>query len=289
MDVVLWDIVAGCGEFWYTTVTCSLLLNIPSARWHYKNPSVIDIVIPHPLADIFALFCKSSIPPPHDRQKTAILVFCVSSPTAKRSHSVPFGFLNVIWYPFAPSSSALSSFTLVGVTKSWSVVLVGDDVPLREEAGSSAREIVAGQSGQRRSLFQDIFGRSAFVDISNDVLSSGSQTLETYSRPWTGKEVARIFDCPAYRTPALESLYKPLMESFLRTRPKEDNEVTGGDEQPERDDIEDVDVKDVPIVVGSQERRVIGQDEMSFLVDLFRKHSMTCMFSKSSSPLSRLC
>jgi len=148
---------------------------------------------------------------------------------------------------------------------------VGDEVSLPEEAGSSPREIVVGQSNQR-TLFQDIFGRSAFIDFSNNVSSSTSQVSEAHSRPWTGKEVSKIFDRPAYLLPSLESLYGPLMESFLKPRMAEDIDVSN---EAERGYDEDMDVDDTPVqaaIVKARPRQVVNQDEKAIFVDLFKKH-----------------
>jgi NET1-associated nuclear protein 1 (U3 small nucleolar RNA-associated protein 17) len=235
---------------------------------------VIDEVVPHPIEDTFAL-----LHPIHSSsgdKRSQILVYGVSSSTALRTRIVPFQFLNVLWYSLAPSSTRTSPFCLVGITKSWSVVLVGDEVSSPEKSMSSPTGLVLGQPERKRTLFQDIFGTSALVDVSKE-LPPRSQPPEAHTQPWTGKEGAKFFDLPAYLTPPLETLYRPLMEGFLR--PRNDNDVdlmdvvaeqSQGDEGIAMEAGEPVRAT-IPTPFPS---RVVGEEEMQFMINVFRQHAL---------------
>ena len=258
-------------------VFMSLTLNL--VRWRRHGAAVIDDIVPHPLDDTFALI--HPMPSSADDRQSQILVFGTSSSTAIRTRIVPFQFLNVLWYSLAPSSTRTSTFCLVGITKSWSVVLVGDEVPSPEKSIPSPTGLVLGQPERKRTLFQDIFGTSALVDFSKELSYSSLEPLESYTQPWSGKESAKIFDRPAYLTPPLETLYQPLMEGFLRPRTHHDAEVTDQvREQPPDDEDTAMEAAESvsAIVATTSPSRVVNQEEMHLFINLFREQSLrgTC-------------
>jgi NET1-associated nuclear protein 1 (U3 small nucleolar RNA-associated protein 17) len=278
-DLVLWDLVAQCGmfQFVFRLEFCS---STAIVRWHYKSSWELDTVVSHTVADIFALFHRPSSPTNEWRQ-TRISLFHTSSSIPSSLHSVPFGLRNVVWYSTS-STSESSSFSLVGITHAWSVVLLGDSVRLPEEEGSTAREIVADSTLQKRTLFQDIFGKSAFSDFSNEQSSSKPRTTTT--RPWSGREAASIFDGPAYLVPPLESLFEPLINSFLKTRPEDTNTTVGGNAEVEDGDADMEEEGGDRVVSRTQPKRVVDRDEIDSFVDLFKMHTVQCM---STSTVNR--
>ena len=240
-------------------------------RWTHRSPSVLETLVPHPLENTFALFHSpvSSI----DDRYTQVSVFHIDSPTPSQIHTVPFRLLNIIWYPLSQSPPLGSCFNLVGITKTWSVVLVGDEAGISRQPGLSPTTIVGGQSIQKRTLFQDIFGKSAFIDTSNE--ARAPNTL-AYHRTSTGKEIAEAFDDPTYLIPPLESLFDSLIRPFLKARPKSDAEVARNGESA-HGDHEDVDMEDEtagpPVVIGAKSAQDVSRDEMAIFVDLFKKNT----------------
>src|SRR5882762_5685991 len=178
-----------------------------TVRWHFKNPWPIDKILCHPRDDTFALLHRSSISPRLKLHTTPIAIFRPSSSLPYKKFTVPFGFLNVAYYPTTSSVSiqGASSFSLVGITNKHSVVLFGDNVGAPMAEGSTAKAIIGGASlAQRKTLFQDIFGVSAFADLSQ---VSPSVDLTPMPRPRalprSGHEVAELFNAPAYLMPPI--------------------------------------------------------------------------------------
>jgi NET1-associated nuclear protein 1 (U3 small nucleolar RNA-associated protein 17) len=197
-----------------------------------------------------------------------VALFNVNSAQSTRSLSVPFGFRNVAWYPLVSSSS----FSLVGITHDWKVVVLGDNIHIPKDEGSISREIATHSAPQRRTLFQDIFGKSAFGEQ-----ASASQSLApaSLSRPWTGREGAGVFDEAAYLMPPLEKLFEPLMNGFLKPRAAEVSVVPSAITANE-----DVDMDGegrTATVSGVEAKRVVDPQEMDAMIDLFRTHTLKGM------------
>ncbi|RDB29009.1 WD repeat-containing protein 75 [Hypsizygus marmoreus] len=241
-DLVCWDLLA------------------QSARWNYNALATIDRVIPHPQDDSFIVFNGDSIT--QESHQTRISVFRPSSCAPVSIHTVPFRLHGVSLYPF---SRKHSSQLFVGITQEWSVLLFGDGAKLAKEEGSRAIGIASSSAAPRRTLFQDIFGKSAFTGPPILPVSADGTT-----DVWRGKGAAELFDCPAYLMPPLEHLFNPFIEDRLRPRPDDVN-------APIALEDEDVDMEDEaaePTLVGGQRARVVDQNEMDSFIDLFRKHSV---------------
>ncbi|KAJ7925936.1 hypothetical protein B0H13DRAFT_1973962 [Mycena leptocephala] len=244
VDLVLWDLVD------------------QRVRWHHKTSSPIRALVSHPREDTFAIVLSSSN---EERPKSRVALFNVNSAQSTRSLSVPFGFRNVAWYPLVSSSS----FSLVGITHDWKVVVLGDNIHIPKDEGSVSREIATHSAPQRRTLFQDIFGKSAFGEQ-----ASASQSLApaSLSRPWTGREGAGVFDEAAYLMPPLEKLFEPLMNGFLKPRAAEVSVVPSAITANE-----DVDMDGegrTATVSGVEAKRVVDPQEMDAMIDLFRTHTL---------------
>ncbi|KDQ63260.1 hypothetical protein JAAARDRAFT_29279 [Jaapia argillacea MUCL 33604] len=256
-DTVLWDLLLG------------------NVAWHYRSSMVIDMVVPHQRDESVALF--QHVPSSAGTgTRTVVSIFGPTSATPVQSRSLPFQLSSVTWQlPAGPStSSGLSPYTLVGVTTSWSVVLFGDEVCLPVDVGASAQDLGNVENvGQRRSLFQDIFGLSNFVGSSPD--SSSQPHLPV--KPWTGTEVADIFDAPAYLMPPIETLFESLMEGLLEPVIAESNDtmhLADGEDATETVDIEMDEGSDTKLIVGTQRRRVVDEREMDTFFSLFKEISL---------------
>jgi len=244
VDLVLWDLVD------------------QRVRWHHKTSSPIRALVSHPREDTFAIVLSSSN---EERPKSRVALFNVNSAQSTRSLSVPFGFRNVAWYPLVSSSS----FSLVGITHDWKVVVLGDNIHIPKDEGSVSREIATHSAPQRRTLFQDIFGKSAFGEQ-----ASASQSLApaSLSRPWTGREGAGVFDEAAYLMPPLEKLFEPLMNGFLKPRAAEVSVVPSAITANEDVDMDGEGL--TATVSGVEAKRVVDPQEMDAMIDLFRTHTL---------------
>lgn len=145
--------------------------------------------------------------------------------------------------------------------------------PLAGE-GSGARALVSGsQELPKRTLFQDIFGDSALTStpvrpiIQRDVVGP---------KHWNSKEVANVFDGPAYLIPALDTLFDSLMSHFLTPRTSEDAGIPapdlpgdGNDSSMDIDEPPDTQLAGIPRL-----ERVVDAQEMDAFIGLFRQHGV---------------
>ncbi|EPQ60436.1 WD40 repeat-like protein [Gloeophyllum trabeum ATCC 11539] len=256
-DIVLWDLIS------------------QTVRWHRRCSIAISAVVPHPLDDSVAVFYSSW----GADLVTTVEVLSTSSERPIRKRSLPFHLLTVSPYPVHHvSSSHKSLYALVAITSSWNVVLLGDYVAAGDEQASCAQVIPdpAG-SARRPTLFQDIFGKSAFADTSNP---RSEQIPATSSYSWDSKDAAAVLDGPAHLIPPIESVFDSLMGSFLKPRlPCSQEAAHIADESDEGMD-EDVDVDmDVtqdtaPVVISRSSERVVSVEEMDMFVELFKQHAI---------------
>ncbi|KAG6841761.1 hypothetical protein C0991_007090 [Blastosporella zonata] len=230
-----------------------------SARWTYKALLSINEVVPHPETDSFAVFHTSLN---QELRQTRILVFRAASSTPHIAHSVPFKLRGITPYSLAKSLG----HTFIGITDDWSVVLFGDDAKQVPEEGSTATGITAPSVTQKRTLFQDIFGKSAFAGTPAPFTGDAQYTPPV-------KATADAFDAPVYMMPAFEHYFDHLVCGFLRPRLHDTPALVPHDEEDVDMDEEPAD----PVVVGVHHMRVVGQDEMDSFVALFRNHSIKCL------------
>jgi NET1-associated nuclear protein 1 (U3 small nucleolar RNA-associated protein 17) len=267
-DVVLWDLVKQKGKPFshFPFVVCSPRLTCILVQWHHRDAHRINAVITHPRHERFAVFYSQ---PPN----STVSIFDPSSSSPSDTHTLPFTLRNIVWYPQSPSKAkGTSTFHVVGITDSWDVVLCGDDVqPLAGES-SGARALVSGsQEPQKRTLFQDIFGDSALT-----VRPIVQQNAVGNPKHWNSKEIANVFDGPAYLIPALDTLFDSLMSRFLTLRPSEDEDAPApdlpGDGEDSSMDIDEP--SDGPLVRVPRSERIVDAQEMEALIGLFRQHGV---------------
>ena len=227
----------------------------------------ISHVVTHPHEDSFVVFLGHAPHPQHQNARTKALIFGATSSSPSSVHSVPFYLRNLSLYTL---SRVPLTYTFVGITRDWNVVLFGDGARLIEK-GSTAKEIAPILEPSRRSLFQDIFGKSAFAG------SQGVQTLPTensaHSR--TSKDAFSAFDSPTYLMPPLGNLYDSVMDDLLKRRPEtsHDGTIVPGDD----DDVEMEEEHTVAMVTDIRRPRLVSREEVDTFIELFRKHSIRCM------------
>ena len=204
-----------------------------------------------------------------------MLLFRPGSAIPFRTCTVPFGIRNATWYSLVGPTTV--DFNLVGVTDSWSVALFGDNVrsPSSLDGASTTQIIGDAFLPRRNTLLQDIFGKSAFDDVTLPTVSV--ETSAFVSRE--GKQaVTSFFDTPAHIMPPLGTMFDSVMQTFLTPRSTaKDSE--GDTKQVERDDeVMDVDVDpvpegDTPFIVGNT-TRVVDEREMHEFVEIFKHYGL---------------
>ncbi|KAK0465574.1 WD40 repeat-like protein [Desarmillaria tabescens] len=227
-DLALWDLV------------------LQSVRWHYRCPSSIKNVLS--LKDSFVVLSEVGT-------TTCARVFSPTSSAPSRSLKLPFILRGVA--PYTPTN-------FVGITHDWNVVVFGDNVAAISEEGSAARSIPTSSVSQARTLFQDIFGKSAFAPQS---FTSNRSPSATASAP---SKVRSLFDGPSYLMPPLESLFEDIMNDSLQPRQVKLTKTT--EEDADMDMVVDEPADVPPPVV--RRKLVMNEEEMEVFVDLFKAHSL---------------
>ena len=206
------------------------------------------------------------------QQETRILLFRPGSAIPFRTCSIPFGIRNVTWYSLVEGTSV--DFNLVGVTDSWGVVLFGDDVksPSSLESTTTTQITSNAYLPKKNTLLQDIFGKSAFDDVTHPTVSAGTSSFV----PREGKQaVTSFFDTPAYLMPPLETMFDSIMQTFLTPRPtvkkgEGDDKQVGDDEEMDVDE-DPVPEDGAPLIVKNT-TRVVDEREMHEFVEIFKRY-----------------
>ncbi|KAL0951558.1 hypothetical protein HGRIS_008240 [Hohenbuehelia grisea] len=243
-EIVLWDLIK------------------QQAHWHHKCSTQIDTVVPHPRQNSFALISKNASS--SDEGKTRVSIFSTSSPEPRSTHLLPFTLRNVSWSTLSSCSSSLpSAFSLIGITHTSDVVLVGNGVHPAKQDDTAGKGIPGEPSQSRRTLFQDIFGNSAFSDLTNP--------RPSVDLPRAKESRGGFSDEPAYLMPPLESLFNDFIGSMVKSRPVEEHSADHEGENEEMDGVDEAYDTGEPLVLGSQSSRVVDDDEMLHFVELFKK------------------
>lgn len=154
------------------------------------------------------------------------------------------------------------------------MVVVGDSINRPAEEGSAARELVSDTGPQKRTIFKDIFGESAFTDLSNE--SPSLRAVPSSVQPWASQGFNSVFDGPAHLMPSLESVFDPLMARFLKPR-SNDATIPPSTRFDDEDEVMDVEDTRQPVAAGTQRKRVVEQEELDRLADLFKMHTVKCL------------
>ncbi|KAF7307053.1 WD40 repeat-like protein [Mycena indigotica] len=239
-EVLMWDLV---------------MLRV---KWHEKYDKNIFTVVPHPRENNFAIVLH---PIDLGKASSEVAIVQVETPQPVRTVVLPFRLTNVTWYPL------LSAFSLVGITHDWRVVVVGDMAQLPQSNSHAPMELKTTAIPQRRTLFEDIFGKSAFSD--NVTAASSSSPAPSWTAGATPFDL--FSSAPTYMMPSLETLFEPIMASQLQARDLThlDSAASEADEESE-----EMDVDNTAILSSVPEHRRVDQNELDLLVNLFQSYSL---------------
>ena len=159
----------------------------------------------------------------------------------------------------------------VGITTDWRVVLIGDDVKSAQK--ENAASAISQWATPRRSLFQDIFGDSAFVEVDK---------AQAVAEPWRAdmplKHRSDLFSQPAYLAPSLDDLFTPLLEGLVRRIKADDTNIPNHNAVASVDAPMDVDVDDDPVPDKlSQRTSIVDSKQLDALIKVFKLHSVNGM------------
>ncbi|EKM61312.1 uncharacterized protein PHACADRAFT_180447 [Phanerochaete carnosa HHB-10118-sp] len=257
-DIALWDLIT------------------ESVRWNYQSTSGISELFPHHRDESFVIFETDARTP-----QTHVLKFSTASSEAISAHTLPFRLISTSPCPPRWLSNDPGAFAFVGITQSWNAVIFGDHIRLAGTEEATGRGLVGAAPVTTQTLFQDIFGKSAFENLA--ARNANVELPSTYTgSSWKGKEVERTFDTPTYLVPPLGTLFDLLLDEFLAVR-TETESTPKQDAQQDVDQEADVEMEGVEplILVGNQLERVVDHHEMTAMIELFKNHSLC-----SSSPAS---
>ncbi len=174
-------------------------------------PHQLDKVVLHPRETRFAVFHSIA----KEEYGTRVSIFDASSSSPPSVYTLPFQVRNAVYDP----SQAGTGFNLVGITHDWRAVLIGDSACRFTDESRLAKGINLDSQPEKRTLFQNIFGASAFVDdfpaYDHSISPSLSQKKSDHS----------MFDTLAFATPSLDTMFDPLITTLLSTREVRSDEV----------------------------------------------------------------
>ncbi|KAL4267947.1 WD repeat-containing protein 75 [Pleurotus pulmonarius] len=246
VSVTLWDVVS------------------QTVRWRFVSSQPLDFLVPHSSCDSFVLLAKPT--QSSEQPETCAWTFGVSSSTPISTQRLPHAFRNVVWYslPFVAPSSA-SSFRIVGITRSWGVVIMGQGIQALSHGGSG-KERLEGEAPTRKTLFQDVFGVSLF-----DAATATTTGAEEATRSRRGKERRILVDEPAYSMPPLDTVFDTFIDSVVQERATPALPDVGDASQ----DMEVEEEAEQDLVVRERKyTRVVDDAEMQVFIDLFRRQAI---------------
>lgn len=184
--------------------------------WQAHTEQPISHAIAHPSEDRVAVLERSACAN-HESQTTRVSIFGANNSKPLKRVTLPYHLRTSAWYPPSSLDHQAASFCLVGVTEKYCVVLFGDEVLAVTDPGASENGLVGDSSSkQGTTLFQDIFGQSAFADV-----STGPSVTLNASRG-KSNNIADILDVPAYLLPSVDTIFDTVIGSFLQPRPVEE-------------------------------------------------------------------
>ena len=259
--IILWDLIKSQGMFRH--IQNSIMANFFEVLWQTTTSFEVDSIIAHPRESSFAVFHCSTV---NQDIHTKVSIFRVPSCIPAATFSVPFGLQNVIWNSIGKDAG----YNLVGITHDWRVVVLGDTQHPSRDDNLPAKSLDIVDRSEKRTLFEDIFGSSAFANGDSESLQSIS-TMSHVRKPEGSRH--ELFDKPAYLIPALDNLFDPLVTSLLRNRVFEvDPKISESDEE---DDVTMIDDTVQQPLFTTRPTRILSQGEMELFTQLFRKTSIT--------------
>lgn len=263
--IILWDLIKSQGMFRHIQNSVMVNFFFFEVLWQTTTSVEIGRIIAHPREDSFAVFHCSTV---NQDRRTKVSIFHVPSYIPAATFSVPFGLQNVIWNSIGKGAG----YNLVGITHDWRVVVLGDTrLPSRDD-NLPTKGLDFVDRSKKRTLFEDIFGSSAFADGDSESLQAIS-TMSSHDRKPEGTR-HELFDKPAYLMPALDNLFDPLVTSLLSSRISQvDPKISEADEEDE--DVTMIDDTVQQPLFASRPTRIPNQGEMELFTQLFRTTSIT--------------
>jgi NET1-associated nuclear protein 1 (U3 small nucleolar RNA-associated protein 17) len=156
---------------------------------------------------------------------------------------------------------------------------IGSTVSVHEEEGTTVKGLKSFAPQQKRTLFQDIFGKSIF----DEPLPTGSEVPHQLSSGTAKGLISSVFDGPTHLMPPIENLYDGLMKRYLKRRP-EDVKSSVPEQKDQDDDVEMEDASAENAITSSQATITMKEPklDMTALVELFKTHSLQP--TRSSAP-----
>ncbi|KIY67198.1 WD40 repeat-like protein [Cylindrobasidium torrendii FP15055 ss-10] len=205
-----------------------------------RHAAVIDQIIPNAFTDSFAIVSRVG------KRTRVVTISCAS--TREVIHQLPFTVRAI-----APLSSHF-----VAITQDWSLVRFGDNVLRVVEEGSSARSIHQLATSSKNTLFQDIFGKSAFAP---------RQAAPAVINVSEASTIRPLFDGPSYMMPPMASLFDDAMSGFMHER------VENASDEVDVDGDVDMEEPSEPLVL-AKPMRAVSKEEMTAFVDMFKHTSL---------------
>ena len=239
------------------------MLNFLSVSWQFRSNSEITRVLPHPLEDIFTVIAQ---PYSEDGavRTTSVLHFKPTSKEPLVVYSLPFRFREVAWNALDENCQ-----TVIGITTTWNVVECGESIRNSDTAGNTAQSIdLSSGISNKRNLFRDMFGNAAFEELASGSLSIPPPQVTIQV---DGSSLLSTFDRPAYMAPPIEAIYSTLIENYLTNvkelqQPVQDPQDTDVDDMAVDEDVGDTLVR----------QRIVDEDELNAVIEVFKAQSMTC-------------
>lgn len=219
----MWDLIHDRGKLPF--IGPFFVNDSPLVAWQSTLPFSIDKIISHRREASFAVFHSMAT----GEASVRVSIFQASSSIPLSIHNLPFTLRNVEFN----SSQAGVGFGFVAITHAWKIVLIGDSVPRSTDEGLSPKSISLNSQRQNRTLFQDIFGVSAFEE---DLRVDQRTTSEAPSRKGVSHPLS---DTPAFASPPLDTFFDTFLSSFLTVRELKDADKTEEENMAIEDDAMD--------------------------------------------------
>ncbi|KAJ8523307.1 hypothetical protein ONZ45_g181 [Pleurotus djamor] len=238
-----------------TTLLRTLTTPQCRAKWRVPLSSKSNFLVPHPTQDAFVLATADG-----DQPTSCIRIFRADSPSPVVASRVPHSFRAISWSSLGTPSSSKLVFVLLGITHAWSLIVMGNDTKTTEGDASSGRKLF-GDLAPPRTLFEDVFGKSAFGRT-----ESHAPPDDSGHRPRMSQ--TSIVSDPAYQMSSFEAVFDKFISTITRTRlvapipSSEPLEIT-----EDEGDLPDSTMK-------TRTTRVVDRAEMDVMTQLFKRQSL---------------
>lgn len=217
----------------------------------------------HPSGSSFAVF-EIENPDSNSAQTTRISFFALQSPKPTKVFTLPFILQSKAWFS---NTAEPSHYSFLGIDQGWNLVAFGDSVNLSGE-DVSAKKLVTDSTVNNPTLLESIFG-----PLSINLVNTSPFEPTLHQVPLSSKSSREILETPAYLTPAINTFFDSLIDTFLKKRV---GEVEAQPLDALRMDIDEDDKieEEKPQMMTIASARTVSSSEMSDFVDLFRKHAI---------------